>query len=143
MSHIVESRTRIVHPHLPLLRETLKLLANEYQGTVEDFYYDYGMQRHPAPTRLALHIPRSTKRSREEALPRGIGLSIQEPSGVLTFTGDPWAVEAFFERIQQQIVQQYTTLAAVAALKKMQCQIAVHQTEQQQTVVKGVEYVAA
>lgn len=135
MSHIVEAKTRIIYPNLPeflalvrqgdmntiaqlpfiaLLRQAVTMVAHAEGGTVKSYYLDYARNRHSVNTGLALHIPR---RPRRPALERGIGLSIDETTGVLTFIGDPYHVEEFYEAMQRHIIRNYTALAYMAAMR--------------------------
>jgi hypothetical protein len=109
MSHIVEAKTSIVQPDLGVLRQALELVAGQQQGTVETFYLDYFGKRHEVNSQLALFTPQ---------LIRGIGLVVND-AGELVFEGDPWAVSALFQQLQQEIIQTYVSLATLQALQQL------------------------
>jgi hypothetical protein len=94
----------------------------------------------PANTGLAVHIPFPThgERPYEHALPRGIGLVVDETSGALKFLGDPWEVEDFYESVQKLIVQKYTALSHAAALRQLGYQVALQQEEAGQIQVTAM-----
>jgi hypothetical protein len=158
MSHIVEAKTKITCPHLQaflslsrqgsasavaalpliaLLRQAVTLVAREQGGTVASYYLDYDRERHEVNTGLALHIPRRAGRPGSQALERGMGLSIDERTGVLTFVGDPYRVEEFSQAMQRRIVQTYTALAYAAAMRLEQYQQVTVRAEQERVVVSG------
>src|SRR5713226_8140677 len=130
MSHIVEAKTRVQHPDLAVLRQAVDLVAQQHQGTVENFYVDYYGKRHPVASGLALFMP---------GLPRGIGLTITQ-SGELAFTGDPWAVQRLFEEVQQEIVQMYVSFATMQALQAMGYTTQAQDGLAGQVVIQGVSY---
>src|SRR5258707_617259 len=147
MSHIETGQTRLVlahlvpliergdmqalatHPSMLLLRQALGMLTEQYSGEILPTYRDYYNKSHSTNTGLALHIPYSRERPQNEALPRGIGLIIDEQTGALTFVGDRWGVRGFYEQIQKAIVQNYTVLAHMAALEQMRYQVETQQVE--------------
>lgn len=156
MSHIEEGKTRLVfadlpallrqgnqealaqHPCIALLRQAITLVAKEFGGEVKAYYYDFMYDQQPTNTGLALHIPSSAARSEAQSLPRGIGLVLDETTGALTFLGDPWMVdEEFYQRIQGTIVQKYTALAHMAAMRQMQYQVSTQQIENTIAVTGG------
>ncbi len=158
MSHIVESRSTITCPNLPeflalsrqggaasvshlpflaLLREAVKLVATTYGGTIETFYYDYSRRKHHVNTGLALHIPQQPGTPAAQALTRGIGLAIDEQTGVLKCIGDPYGVEDFYRQIQQQIIQKYIGLAWMAVMRQFQYQTS-SQVVENRLVIAGV-----
>ncbi len=160
MSHIVEAKTQIVcpdlptfrelhaldgsfavasHPFIALLRQAVTVIATEYGGTVESFYLDYYRNRQPVNTGLALHIPRRSDHPQAPALVRGLGLTIDETTGVLSFVGDPYRVEAFSKQIQWRIVQTYVGLAFMASLRTLQYQTSSQMVEEC-LVVSGVQH---
>lgn len=136
MSHIVEAKTTITCPNLPaflalarqrpaavrglpliaLLRAAMNLVAKEHRGTIKPYYLDYDHQRHPVNTGLALHIPRQPNRPASQTLERGLGMQIDEQTGVLTWIGDPYRVEQFYEQMQKAIIRHYVVLALQASL---------------------------
>ncbi len=161
MSHIVEAKTTITYPNLPeflsflrqggasavanlpfiaLLRQAVTLVAKEQGGTIESYYLDYSRNRHEVNTGLALHIPRRANLPSHQALERGMGLSIDEQTGVLTFIGDPYRVEDFYKAMQQQIVKNYAALAYMAAMRLEQYQHVSVRTVQENLVVSGEIY---
>jgi hypothetical protein len=161
MSHIVEAKTRIVYPNLSqflsvaktggkeavaqlpfiaLLREAVNLVAHEQRGEVLTYYLDYSGNQHEVNTSIALHIPQQADRPRQESLKRGIGLSIDETTGALTFIGDPYRVKDFYEAMQRQIVQKYAALAYMAALRGAQYQHVSVRAVEHQLVVSGEIY---
>src|SRR6266498_5870347 len=106
MSHIVEAKTAgIVHPDAELLRQAATLVAQRHGGTIETFYLDYYGKRYNAP--LAVFTPE---------LRHGIGITVDEATGELTFVGDPWGVKVAFEQIQQELLQPYVSLATIQVL---------------------------
>ena len=130
MSHIVEARTQIQNPNLELLRQTLEIVAGAHEGgRVEDHILDYGRRRQPISSGLALFTGRVF---------RGIGIEI-DTQGTLSFRGDPWAVQAEFTQLQQEIVQTYVSLATMAALQQMGYTADASQ-EDAQVVIRGVAY---
>jgi hypothetical protein len=130
MSHIVEARTQIQHPDLALLRQTLEIVAGAHEGgRVEDHILDYGRRRQAISSGLAVFTGRVF---------RGIGIEIDE-AGMLSFKGDPWAVQAAFDQLQQEVVQTYVSLATMAALQQMGYTAEASQ-EEQQMVIRGVAY---
>ncbi|GHO82295.1 hypothetical protein [Dictyobacter formicarum] len=156
MSHIEEGKTHLVfnglppllqqgdvsaaaqHPCMKLLHQAVVLTAKQYDGEVRSSYYTYYGVEQPANTGLALHIPIRPGKPRGEALPRGIGLVIDE-TGALKFLGDPWAVdEHFYQQVQQVIVQKYTALAHMAVLKQMNYQVSTQQMDDQITITGGI-----
>ena len=155
MSHIEEGKTNLVfnglpallqqgnqqaaaqHPCMKLLHQAVLLTAKQYDGEIRSFYYNYYGEEQSANTGLALHIPVQPGKPRGEALPRGIGLVVDE-TGALKFFGDPWAVdERFYQQVQQVIVQKYTALAHMAVLKQMNYQVSTQQVEDQITITGG------
>ncbi|GHO50856.1 hypothetical protein [Ktedonospora formicarum] len=158
MSHIVEAKTKIVCPNLPeflalirqgddmtiaelpfilLLRQAVTMVASEYEGELKPYYLDYYQIQHRVNTGLALHIPRQAGK---QALDRGLGLSIDEKTGVLTCVGDPYRVEEFYEAIQRRIIRTYTTLAYMAAMRLEQFQHVSVQALQEGVVISGELY---
>jgi hypothetical protein len=118
------------HPCLKLLRHAVMLVADELGGTIQLTYFTYRFRPQIPNTRLALHI--------EGRLPRGIGLEVNLQTGALTFKGDSWEVDpAFYEQVQQKIVQQYVVLAHCAALRRMNAQVST-QIVDEQVVITGV-----
>ncbi len=113
MSHIVEARTTIQHPDLALLRQAVEIVAGAHEGGhVEDHILDYRRRRQAISSSLAVFTGHVF---------RGIGIEIDE-AGTLSFKGDPWAVQAEFTQLQQEIIQTYVSLATMAALRQMACQ---------------------
>lgn len=158
MSHIEEAKTDLVFSDLPLLirrgdpqalaqhhciallRQAATLVAQQYGGEIKPYYYTFRFQERAANTGICLHIPETAQRSLPLALPRGIGLVIDEQKGTLTFRGDPWDVdEQFYQQVQQQIVQKYTVLAHMAALRQMQYQVSTQEVEGR-IQITGVSY---
>ena len=148
MSHIEEAKTSLVfadlpallgnpaalaqHPAMKLLRQAVSLVAKQYGGTLQPYYYDFNGQEQPTSTGIALHIPYHPDRPRRHAVPRGIGLNIDTHTGALTFSGDPWGVDRdFYAQVQKQIIQKYTALSHAAVLRHMGYQIALQETEGQ------------
>ena len=130
MSHIVEARTQIQNPNLDLLRQTLEIVAGTHEGgRVEDHILDYGRRRQAISSGLAVFTGRVF---------RGIGIEI-DAQGTLSFKGDPWAVQAAFNQLQQEIVQTYVSLATMQALRAMGYTAEASQ-EEQQMVIRGVAY---
>lgn len=161
MSHIEEGKTNLVFQDLPallregkqeamrdlpcmkLLQQAVLLVAQQYGGEVRDYYSTYWGSKRPTNTGLALHIPLRPDKPAGEALPRGIGLVINEQSGALTFRGDSWEVDKnFYSRIQRAIVQKYTVLAHMAALRQMQYQVSTQEVEEGRVQITGVSYAA-
>jgi|SRR5579859_2014641 len=157
MSHIEEGKTSVVfadlpaliqrqdlaalaqHPCIVLLRQAVALMAKQYGGEVKPHYYDYNYKEQSANTGLALHIPQSVERLRH-ALPRGIGLVIDCQTGALEFRGDPWYVDPhFYQQMQKGIVQKYTVLAHMAALRQMHYQVTSQEVEGHVNIT-GVTY---
>ncbi len=148
MSHIEEATTTLAfpflatliqqghaetvahHPCMALLRQAVTLVARTSGGTVRATYTTYAGQRQQTNTHLALHVPGT--------LPRGIGLRIDEQTGLLSFIGDPYAHEAFFAEVQQKIVQNYVVLAHGAALRRMNAQVSTQVLDNQQVIITGV-----
>lgn len=158
MSHIEEGKTSLVfaevaallrrsdtaalaqHPCMALLRQALTLVAQHYAGEVCATYRNYWQEEQPTNTGLALRIPLSPQRPRDEALPRGIGLVIDEQTGVLTFLGDPWGVKTqFYQQVQQAIIQRYTVLAHMAALQHLHYHVTAQESEGR-VLITGVTY---
>jgi hypothetical protein len=132
MSHIVEAKTSIVQPDLAVLRQAVEVVAQQHGGTVENFYVDYYGKRHQVASQLALFTPE---------VKRGIGLLIDQATGVLSFTGDPWAVQALFQQLQQEIVQTYVSLATLQALQALGYTAQALEGEAAgQIVIQGVAY---
>ena len=130
MSHIVEARTTIQHPDLALLRQAAQIVAGAHEGGhVEDHILDYGRRFQAISSGLAVFTGRVF---------RGIGIEIDE-AGMLSFKGDPWAVHEEFNRLQQEIVQTYISLATMQALQAMGYTAEAGQ-EEQQVVIRGVAY---
>lgn len=149
MSHIEEGRTSLVftdlatvmrqgnaeaiahHPCLVLLRQAVTLVAQAHQGVVCSTYDNFRRQPQSTNTGLALHLP--------TALPRGIGVLIDEQTGALLFKGDPWGIDRhLYQRLQQEIVQKYTVLAYGAALRRARFQQVQIQQHGDQIVLTGV-----
>lgn len=157
MSHIVEAKTRITYPNLreflasvregpevvarlpfiALLRQAVLLVAREHEGKIDCSYQDYFGARHTVNTGLALFIPSRRGRPTDQTLPCGIGMQIDEATGVLTFVGDPYGVEAFYKVIQGQIVQRYATLAYMAVMRQEQYDHITTRTVAADVVVSG------
>ncbi len=129
MSHIVEAKTAIVHPDTALLHQATTLVAQQHAGTVEQFYLDYYGKRHSAP--LAIHIPQ---------LRRGMGITVDETTGELTFVGDSWGVQSMYQQIQQELLQTYVSLATIQALQQMGYSTQALDGEQGQVVIQGVSH---
>ncbi len=157
MSHIEEGKTNLVFADLPailgnpealaqhscikLMRQAFSLVAKQYGGEIRSYYYDFSHEEQPTNTGLALHIPQSSERPRGHAIPRGIGLVIDEKTGALTFLGDPWMVDKpFYAQVQKQIIQRYTALSHAAALRLMGYQVSLQQAEDQKITLTGVTY---
>lgn len=157
MSHIEEGKTNLVFADLPailgnqealahhacikLMRQAFSLVAKSYGGDVKAFYYNFDQEEQQTNTGLALHIPHNGERPRGQAIPRGIGLIIDEKTGTLTFRGDPWLVDkAFYALVQKQIIQKYTALSHAAALRLMGYQVSLQQTEDQKITITGATY---
>jgi hypothetical protein len=161
MSHIVQAKTKITAPNLgeflrlsrqggpaavaqlpfiALLRQAVMMVAKEQGGTVESSYLDYSRNRHATNTGLALHIPLQANQPLRHALVRGIGLSIDETTGVLTCIGDPYRVEEFFEAMQRQIVQTYAALAYSVAMRLENYQNVAVRAVEESLVVSGERY---
>jgi len=130
MSHIVEAQTSIVQPDLAVLRQAVELVAGQHQGTIEPFYLDYYGKRHEVASQLALFTP---------ALKRGLGVVVRE-TGELVFEGDPWAVQALFQQLQQEIVQTYVSACTKQALEAMGYSTQALDGEHGQIVIRGVAY---
>lgn len=160
MSHIEEGKTSLVFNELPpllrqkneeaiaqhrcikLLQQAVLLVAKRYDGEVQPYYVTYYGEKLSANTGLALHIPVRAGKPAGEALPRGIGLVIDEETGRLTFRGDPWDVdERFYQHIQHAIVQEYAALAHATALRQMNYQVSMQRVEDQ-IMITGGSYVA-
>ena len=160
MSHIEEGKTNLVfselpallregkqevvaqHPSMKLLHQAVLLVARHYGGEIRPYYSTYYGQEQPANTGLALHIPVQADKPAGEALPRGIGLVVDEQTGALTFLGDPWGVdEHFYQQVQRKIVQTYTALAHIAVLRQMNYQVSTQQIEDH-ILITGGTYVA-
>jgi hypothetical protein len=162
MSHIIEAKTKITYPNLgeflrlsrqegpdavarlpfiALLRQAVMMVAKQQGGTVESYYLDYSRNHHATNTGLALHIPRQANTPIQHALVRGIGLSIDETTGVLTFVGDPYRVEEFSEAVQRQIVQTYAALAYSVSMRLENYQHVAVRAVQESLVVSGECYV--
>ncbi len=129
MSHIVEAKTAIVHPDTALLHQATTLVAQQHAGTVEPFYLDYYGQRHDAL--LAIHLPE---------LRRGMGITVDEATGALTFVGDSWGVQSAYQQIQQELLQTYVSLATMQALQSMGYSTQALDGEHGQVVIQGVAY---
>lgn len=146
MSHIEKAKTTLAFAHLPallgnqealaedpcmkLLRQACTLVAKQYGGEVKPYYYNIEDEAQPVNTGLAVHIPipMHGERPGEYALPRGIGLVIDEQSGTLTFLGDPWGIDRnFYAQVQKLILQKYTALSHAAVLRHMGYQIALQE----------------
>ena len=161
MSHIVEAKTKITYPNvreflhhfrqggpsavaqlpfIALLRQAVMMVAREQGGSVEAYYLDYAHNRHATNTGLALFLPRQANRSRSQALERGLGLSIDETTGILTFIGDPYRVEELYEAMQRQIVQKYAALAYAASMRLEHYQHIAVRAVQEHLVVSGEIY---
>jgi hypothetical protein len=161
MSHIVEAKTKITCPnvgeflrqfrqggpssvaHLPfiaLLRQAVLMVAREHGGTIEPYYLDFDGEEHATNTGIALHIPQQANTPRNHALERGIGLSIDETTGVLTFIGDPYRVEEFYAAMQRQIVQTYAALAYSVSMRLENYQQVAVRVVQESLVVSGEIY---
>ena len=157
MSHIEEGKTKLVfadlpsllekgdvhalaqHPCLALLRQAVTMVAQQYQGEVKSYYYNYYDEQLRANTGLALHIPMENHEV-GKAVPLGIGLVIEKKTGSLIFRGDSWDVDKdFYQHLQKLIVQKYTVLAHMAALKQMHYQVSVEEIEGQINIT-GVTY---
>jgi hypothetical protein len=161
MSHIEEGKTNLVFNDLPallrqgdqevvaqqpcmkLLRQAVLLVGKQYDGEIRPYYYNFSGWEQPVNTGLALHIPVLPGKRVGEALPRGIGLVVDEETGALKFFGDPWGVDKhFYQQIQQAIVQKYTALAHMAVLKQMQYQVSTQQLEDHIEIMGGSYAVA-
>lgn len=131
MSHIVEAKTSVVNPDRTLLNQATQLVAQQHQeGHIETYYLDFSRRRHP----VALAI--FTKE-----IQRGIGITVNEQTGELTFVGDSWAVERQYKQIQQEILQTYVSLATMQALQAMgYSSEALEGATGGQVVIQGVSY---
>lgn len=130
MSHIVQARTTITNPNLALLGEALQIVAGAHEGGYQsDHILSYNRKRRRVNTRLALFT---------STIHRGIGIELT-PEGAMEFKGDPFLVEDEYERIQQEIVQTYVSLATMKALEQMGYSSEASQVEQQ-VVIRGVTY---
>lgn len=157
MSHIVEAHTSITYPDVPhflatlqeggvsavqqlpviaLLSQAVRVVSQRYQGRIEPYYLDYDGQRHTVNTGLALHIP--AQEGKRQALVRGIGLRIHEETGALLFVGDPYRVHALYQQVQQQIVQTYVGLAAMAVMRQRNYVQVASQLLEERLLVSGV-----
>lgn len=161
MSHIETGKTRIVfpsdlrsflqrkdqqaladHPCLKLLAQAVHLVAEEHTGEIHPYYYDFHYHQQSTNTGLALHIPLRPDQASRFALPRGLGLVIDQESGALHFRGDPWNVDpGFYQRMQDAIVQNYTALAHMAVLRQMNYQVT-SQVEEGRILITGGMYAA-
>jgi hypothetical protein len=131
MSHIVEAKTSIQHPDQALLSQAVNLVSQQHGGTVDAFYLDYYGKRHPIP--LAVFTPQ---------LRRGIGITVNETTGELTFVGDAWGVQGMYQQVQQEVLQMYVSLATMQALQTMgySSQAIEGQPGTGQVVIQGVSY---
>ncbi|GCE15069.1 hypothetical protein [Tengunoibacter tsumagoiensis] len=161
MSHIEEGKTNLLfqefpallrqgnqqalaqHPCMKLLHQAALLVARQYDGELLPYYYTYFGQERLANTGLAVHIPVRAGKPEGEALPRGIGLIVDEQTGELKFLGDPWGVdEHFYQKVQHAIVQNYTVLAHMAVLQHMQYQVSTQQIDEHIAITGGSYAVA-
>lgn len=161
MSHIEEGKTSLVFNTLPallsqgnqeviaqqpcikLLHQAVLLVAKQYGGDIRSYYYDFDYVEQPTNTGIALHIPQTPNRPEREALPRGLGLVVDEQTGALKFLGDPWKVDTtFYQTVQKAIIQKYTALAHMAALRQMNYQVSTQEIEGRITVTAGGAYAA-
>lgn len=158
MSHIEEGKTNLAfpdpvrllrqgedaafarHPAVVLLKQAIALVAKQYSGEVKPYYYNFVREEQSVNTGLALHIPIQAGKPYGYAIPRGIGLVLDETTGDLKFLGDPWAVNTtFYQQVQKDIIQKYTALAHVAALRLMDYQVSTQEVEGRITIT-GVTY---
>jgi hypothetical protein len=156
MSHIEEGKTNLVfntlpallrqgnqqalsqHPCIRLLRQAVLLVAKQYDGEVKPYYYTYRYRDVPANTGIALHIQERAGKPSGEALPRGLGMVVDEETGALKFLGDSWEVdETFYQSIQKAIIQKYTALAHVASLRQMNYQVSTEELADRINVTGG------
>lgn len=161
MSHIVEANSKITCPNLPeflalsklgptavatlpliaLLRAAMGMVAKEHGGTIKPYYLDYYHERHQVNTGLALHIPQQPNRPYSRTLERGLGMQVNEQTGVLTWIGDPYEVEEFYGQMQRTIVKNYAVLVAQASMNlELYQQITTTQLQPGALVVSGERY---
>lgn len=130
MSHIVQTKTAIQNPNAELLQQAVALVAQQHQGRVSDTYKNYYGQAQRPSTGLALFTP---------TLHRGIGLDLDE-QGNLVFSGDPWGVHQEFERLQQEIVQSFVSLATMQVFGQMGYQAQAEDLGQGKIAIRGTLY---
>ncbi len=130
MSHIVQTKTTLKHPNAELLQQAVALVAQQHQGHVSDTYLNYYRQAQRPSTGLALFTP---------TLHRGIGLDLDE-QGTLVFSGDPWGVQQEFERIQQEIVQSFVSLATMQVFGQMGYTARAEELEPGKIAIRGTLY---
>jgi hypothetical protein len=130
VSHIVEAKTSVVNPDQELLRQATELVAQQNQGRIESFYIDWNRRQHACP--LAIFT---------RDLRRGIGITVDAATGALTFVGDPYGIEEIYQKVQQEVLQMYVSLATMKALSEMGYTTQALDGEQAgQVVVQGVSY---
>ena len=132
MSHIVQAKTAIRNPNMSLLRQAAELVAQQHEGgQVSATYQNFSRETQYPSTGIAI----STRR-----MWRGIGLDVSQEDGALVFTGDPWAAEAEFALLQQEIAQTYTSLAVIQALSSMGYSSDVNAEQDGRIAIRGVTY---
>ena len=131
MSHIVQTTTKIKNPNMDLLRQAVELVAQQHEGgQVSATYQDYYSRVQQPTTGIAVTT---------RVLRRGLGLNLDE-DGTLTFIGDPWAAEAEFDLLQQEIVQTFNSLAVIQVFTAMGYSSDVNQEQDGSIAIRGVTY---
>lgn len=132
MSHIVQAKTKITNPNMDLLRQACVIVAGQHvEGEVTDHINDFYGKPVPVSSKIAIFTRQIT---------RGIGIEIGA-NGEMSFKGDDYgsAYKVAYQQIQQEVVQTYTTLATMLALKQMGYNPEAGQ-QGQQTIIQGVTY---
>jgi hypothetical protein len=125
---------------MALLRQAVEIVAREHGGQIRDYYLDFSRHKHQVNTGLALHVPPSDRNQDwKRVLERGIGLVIDE-TGALKAVGDPYMVEAFYQEVQQQIVQTYVSLATMRVMQQMGFIAQAQDGLAGQVVIQGVSH---
>lgn len=105
MSHVATYKTRILNPHLDLLRTVFAAVAARHDGKVTEQIKGY-FKADDREVTIGLTTP---------DFPRGLGVTVGD-DGALEFICDPYAFEGRVEELKAEIIRTYQSVAVSRVL---------------------------